>query len=93
MTVAWKEAASTPVDVTISDLNGQDELEFPQMDPATPVGDLIGMSRTRMELSPSVEWQIRDDGTARLLRRDQRIGEVATDGKVKLTMQPDARLA
>ena len=41
------------VDVTVTDLVGQEELVLPRMDPATPVGDLIGISRTRMGLSPS----------------------------------------
>ena len=80
------------VDVTVTDLVGQEELVLPRMDPATPVGDLIGISRTRMGLSPSVEWQIRDNGTARLVPRDQAVGELATEGRLDVTMQPDARL-
>ena len=80
------------VEVRVSDLVGQQHMEIHDVDPATPVADIIGASRVQMALLPSVEWQLRDELTSRLLRRDQPIGDVASEGRVELTVQPDARL-
>ena len=45
-----------------------------------------------MTLPPNVPWLLRDNSTARLLRGDQPVGDVAREGKVDLTLQPDASL-
>lgn len=80
------------VDVEVSDVFGQQSLEFESLDAATPIADVLGESRSRLALAPEVEWQVQDARTARLLRREQTLGDVAREGKVELKMLPDARL-
>lgn len=81
-----------PVAVRISDLTGQNTLLLDAVDPRTPVADLVGVSRSRMELQPRLSWQMRDNSSSRLLRHDQVVGDIAQQGAVDLTLQPDARL-
>ncbi len=86
------QGVSEPVEVLVSDLTGQQRLRFPAMDPATPVGDLVDLSRTRMTLPPGVAYHLRDSATSRLLSPGQPVGDVARQGKFTAVMQPDARL-
>ena len=92
-TATTRSDAPTPsrVDVLISDLQRQDSLRL-DVDATTPVAELLGRSRAEMALPPDVAFQMRDDGTARLLHPGQKVGEVAREGKANLTVQPDARL-
>ncbi len=92
MTATLQRPTRKPIEVRISDLIGQRHLELSDVDPSTPVSDIVGESRVRFSLMPSVDWQLRDGGTSRLLRSDQSIGDVAVEGKVDVTVQPDARL-
>ncbi len=84
--------SSAPVEVHVRDMIGQRWVALEDVDPETPVGEIVGDSRRRLDLSDEVDWQARHRPTARLLRRDLRIGDVATEGTVELTLQPDPRL-
>ena len=74
------------------DVIGQQKVHFRHVRPTTPVADLIGLSRSRLALPPVVDFQMRDNWSSRLLDNDQQIGDVAREGKVELTLQPDVRL-
>ena len=80
------------VGVMVSDLDGQETLEFPDLDPGTPIGDVLGLSASKMAVSPDVKWLLRDNRTGRLLRKEQTVGEVARERRADLTMQPDSIL-
>lgn len=84
--------SARPVDVEVFDFLGQDSIEFGQMESSTPAGDLLGLSRSRLQALPNVDYTLRDTESSRLLRSDQPIGDVARQGKVSLRLQPDARL-
>jgi hypothetical protein len=86
----WDEGGA--VGVLVSDLDKQETLEFPDLDPETPIGDVLGMSASSMAVSPDVKWLLRDNRTGRLLRKEQTVGEVARDRRADLTMQPDSIL-
>ena len=93
MSVAVRNRLShSSIDVRVQDLVGQRWVDLSDLDPATPVAEILEESTTRLDLSWGVEWQARDRGTARLLRDDQTVGEFAVEGRVELTLQPDPRL-
>ena len=81
-----------PVQVEVWDPTGQYSAEMAGVAAETPVAEVIGLSKAQMTLPPNVPWLLRDNSTARLLRGDQPVGEVAREGKVDLTLQPDASL-
>ena len=80
------------VEIEVSDVVGQQRIRIKDVRPTTPVSDLIGISKSRLALPPVVDFQMRDNLSSRLLNNDQEIGEVAREGKAKLTLQPDIRL-
>jgi hypothetical protein len=85
------EAPPELVDVEVSDLVGQQTLTLEGVRADTPAGDILGMSVAEMAL-PSMDYVLRDERTARILRRDQRLSEVARGPRVALRVQPDARM-
>jgi hypothetical protein len=85
------EAPPEFVDVEVSDLVGQQTLTLSRLRADTPAGDVLGMSVAEMSL-PSMDYVLRDERTARILRRDQRLSEVARGPRVALKVQPDARM-
>lgn len=84
--------ASRGLEVEVSDLIGQQRVRFNNVAPETPIEDLLGLSKTKLSLPPVVDWWLRDNASARLLRNDEVVGDVAREGKVDLTLQPDVRL-
>ena len=80
------------VEVEVSDVIGQQRVRFPAVEPSTPVGDFVGLAKSRLALPPVVDFQMRDNPTSRLLHSEQTVGEFARQGKVDLTLQPDVRL-
>jgi len=87
-----RKVPSGRVDVQINDLTGQQTLDLPGLEPETPISNVVGMTVSRMTLPPDIPWQARDNRTARLLRNDQAIGDVALESRAHLTLQPDATL-
>ena len=85
-------ALADPVDVLVKDQLDQQRFRLERVDARTPAGDLVGLSRSRMTLPLDVEYIPRDNPTSRLLRSDQPVGDVAVEGRVDVTLQPDARL-
>ena len=85
-------SANDPVEVEVYDVIGQQKVRFSDVEPSTPVGDLIGPASSRLALPATVDFQMRDNSTSRLLHSEQSLGEVARQGKVDLTLQPDVRL-
>ena len=82
----------SPIDVRVEDLVGQRWIDLDDLDPSTPIAEILEESTSRLDLSAHVDWQARDRGTARLLREGQSIGEFAVQRRVELTLQPDPRL-
>lgn len=80
------------VDVFVSDLTRQQKLHLEEVGVSTAAAEVAGWSKARMALAPDVEFVLRDDSTARLLNPQQPVGELAREGRVELTLQPDARL-
>ncbi len=80
------------VEVEVSDFLGQETLLLGSLPPDTQAADVLGISRSRLETPPDVDFMLRDSASSTLLRADQPIGDVAREGKVSLRMQPDARL-
>ena len=80
------------VDVEVSDFLGQETLDLGSMASDTPVDDVLGISRARLQTPTDVDFLLRDTNSSSLLRSDQPIGDAARQGKVSLRMQPDARL-
>lgn len=80
------------LEVKVRDFLGHRTVTLRDLDPDTPALDLLGYSKTSLGLPPDVEWQLRDNATARIVRPNQPIGAVARQGKADLTAQPDAHL-
>jgi len=83
------------IDVEVSDPTGHQQVLLQGIAATTTAQEVTMMAIASMQLPPNVQWDIRDEGSSRLLSEDQPIGEVAreTAPHVRVQLQPDAGLA
>jgi hypothetical protein len=80
--------------VEVSDPTGQQQVLLEGVRSSTTAEEVVGMALSAMQLPPTIDWDLRDEVSSRLLPEKQAIGEVArgTSPHVRVTMQPDAGL-
>jgi hypothetical protein len=79
--------------VEVHDPNGQRTVFLEGLRSSTTVAEIRARAMSELRLTDQVDWNLRHDGTGRLLQESQHLGEfVDLAEQVVLTMQPDAGL-
>jgi hypothetical protein len=80
--------------VRVRDPNGHRSVVLEGLRASATVPEIRARAIAALHLPPDVDWNIRQDRTGRLLREEQRLGEIVEkdDPQAELTMQPDASL-
>jgi hypothetical protein len=95
LTVAMlKELVEEPLTVEVNDPFGQHQVVLEGVRPTTTANEILAMAMSEMQLPPNVTWDLRDEGTSRLLNEKQPLSDLADEEAphVRLTMQPNAGL-
>lgn len=79
--------------VRVRDPNGQRTVFLEGLRSTTTVAEIRARAMSELRLTDQVDWNLRHDGSGRLLRENQHLGDIGDlERQVTLTMQPDAGL-
>jgi hypothetical protein len=79
--------------VQVRDPNGHRSVFLEGLRPSATVAEIRARAASELRLTEEVDWNVRHDGSGRLLQEEQRLADFAGDEtQVLLTMQPDAGL-
>ena len=79
--------------VEVRDPTGHRSVLLEGLQRSATVAEIRARAQSQLRLPPDVIWNLRDEGTGRLLHDDQRLGEFANgEPQIELRLQPDAGL-
>jgi hypothetical protein len=80
--------------VEVRDPSGHNSVILEGLSASVSIAEVRARAQSELRLPSDVPWNLRDDGTGRLLQDSQRLNEFIGENStlVELSMQPDAGL-